>query len=120
MIDSITPTAVSNIIASLCCTEMLVERKDEKDEWLEVRKSVLPQGAPTSPILTNIVCRKLDIRLNGLAKRFGLKYSRYADDITFSSSHNVYQKGGEFLDELKRVINDQGFTIKESKTTFSI
>ena len=77
---------------------------------------ILPQGAPTSPILTNMVCDKLDRRLAGLAKRFGLHYSRYADDITFSSMHNVYQKDGEFRMELKRIIESQGFTINTEKT----
>ena len=76
---------------------------------------VLPQGSPASPILTNLMSRTLDRRLNGLAKRFGLKYSRYADDITFSSQHNVY-RNKEFLEELKRIIEGQGFRINEKKT----
>lgn len=77
---------------------------------------VLPQGAPTSPLLTNAVCDTLDRRLHGLAKRFGLHYSRYADDITFSSMHNVYQHGSKFMKELERIISDQHFTINEKKT----
>lgn len=80
---------------------------------------VLPQGAPTSPLLTNAICDKLDRRLHGLAKRFGLHYSRYADDITFSSMHNVYQPDSEFRRELQRIITDQGFTINEKKTRLS-
>ena len=48
--------------------------------------------------------------------RFGLKYSRYADDITFSSMHNVYQQDSEFLKELHRIIAEQGFHIKDTKT----
>jgi hypothetical protein len=51
-----------------------------------------------------------------VARRFGLKYSRYADDITFSSMHNVYQPESDFLKELQRIILEQGFHIKESKT----
>jgi retron-type reverse transcriptase len=78
-------------------------------------KQVLPQGSPASPMLTNILCQTLDRRLNGLAKRFGLKYTRYADDITFSSMHNVYTKK-EFQKELKRIIKDQGFSINPKKT----
>jgi hypothetical protein len=107
---------IANIIASLCCTEMEVERKNENDEWGKVKRNVLPQGAPTSPVITNIVCQKLDYLLSGVAKRFGLKYSRYADDITFSSMHNVYQPESEFLKELHRIIAEQNFHIKESKT----
>lgn len=107
---------IANIIASLCCTEMEVERKNETGEWEKVKRNVLPQGAPTSPVITNIICQKLDKRLAGVAKRFGLNYSRYADDITFSSQHNIYQADSEFIDEIRRIITQQGFHIKESKT----
>lgn len=107
---------IANIIASLCCTDMEVERKNEAGEWEKVKRNVLPQGAPTSPVITNIVCQKLDYLLSGVARRFGLKYSRYADDITFSSMHNVYQPESEFLKELHRIIAEQNFHIKESKT----
>ena len=108
---------VLNIITALCCTEMEVERLNiATNEYEKVKRNVLPQGAPTSPTLTNVVCQKLDIRLTGVAKRFGLRYSRYADDITFSSMHDVYKKDGEFINEIERIIKDQGFEIKESKT----
>lgn len=108
---------LANIITWLCCHEMEVERQgNENGEWVKVRKSVLPQGAPTSPTLTNIICERLDYYLSAVANRFGLKYSRYADDITFSSSHNVYQKDSEFLLEINRIISEQRFNIKEEKT----
>lgn len=74
---------------------------------------VLPQGAPTSPILSNIVCQKLDHRLSGLAKRYGVSYTRYADDITFSSDKSIFHKG--FRRELRRIIEDQHFTINQAK-----
>lgn len=80
-----------------------------------ITKVVLPQGSPVSPMLTNVLCRKLDRKLKGVANRFGLQYSRYADDITFSSQHNVYNRE-EFKDELYRIIvNDQGFGINQKK-----
>lgn len=75
----------------------------------------LPQGSPISPILTNMICERLDRRLEGLAKRFQLRYSRYADDITFSSMHYVYHVGGEFDCELRRIIGLEGFVINEKK-----
>ena len=107
---------LANVIASLCCTEMEVERKDKNGNWIKTRKNVLPQGAPTSPVLTNVICQRLDYLLTGVGKRFGLRYSRYADDITFSSMHNVYQKDGDFIKEVNRIITEQNFHIKESKT----
>lgn len=77
-------------------------------------RRVLPQGSPVSPALTNHICWRLDQRLTGLAKRFGITYSRYADDITFSSNHNVYY--GEFLTELKRIIHLEKLEINTKKT----
>ena len=99
---------IAGIIAGLCSVRL------ETDEGTV--RYVLPQGAPTSPILTNMVCDTLDRRLGGVAKRFGLRYSRYADDITFSSMHNVYEEGGDFRSELRRIVEDQRFVINEKKT----
>lgn len=103
------PQPVANVLAGLC------SMRGEKDKNGKYRY-VLPQGAPTSPIITNMICDTLDRRLAGLGKRFGLNYSRYADDITFSSMHNVYSPDGEFRTELKRIIAGQGFTINTDKT----
>lgn len=99
---------VANLIAGLCSVKEIMEDKTVR--------YVPPQGAPTSPILTNMICDKLDHRLAGLAKRFGVNFSRYADDITFSSMHNVYQANGDFRKELKRIVEGQGFAMNESKT----
>lgn len=107
---------LADLIKSLTCTEIEVERKNNVGNWEIVKRDVLPQGAPTSPVLSNVVCQRLDFLLTAVANRFGLRYTRYADDITFSSMHNVYQKNSKFLIELKRIISEQGFHIKESKT----
>jgi hypothetical protein len=108
--------SLANMISAICSTEMEVGRKNEAGEWVSVKRNVLPQGAPTSPVLTNVICQRLDFILSGVAKRFNLTYSRYADDITFSSMHNVYQPDSDFLKELHRIIAEQGFHIKVSKT----
>lgn len=96
---------IANILAGLCCSYDA-----------NVNANVLPQGSPASPLLTNAICDKLDRRMKGVAKRFGLHYSRYADDMTFSSMHNVYQERSEFRMEIQRIISEQGFHMNESKT----
>ena len=98
---------VASAIAGLCCTEIHLG---------EEARYALPQGSPCSPILTNIVCHNLDWKLSGLARRFHLRYSRYADDITFSSNQNVYQEDGEFMTEFRRIVKEQNFTINDKKT----
>lgn len=102
------PSELSDVIAGLCTMRL-------EEDGKEVRY-VLPQGAPTSPTLTNIICEKLDRQLGGLAKRFGAKYSRYADDITFSSMSYIYSNDGEFIKELNQIISNNHFTINEKKT----
>ncbi len=102
------PSKLADIIAGLCT--MRLESSDGTTRY------VLPQGAPTSPIVSNIICEKLDRQLGGLARRFGLRYTRYADDITFSSMHYVYSEDGEFIAELRRIIADNHFTINPRKT----
>lgn len=106
------PVTIANVIAGLVSMRETREMPDGSKKNFYV----LPQGSPTSPIITNMICDNLDRRLGGLAKRFGLNYTRYADDITFSSMHNVYQKDGEFFNELYRLIAGQGFTVNEKKT----
>ena len=98
---------IADAIAGLCCTETVI---DGKKNW------VLPQGSPCSPVLTNIVCQNLDRQLQKLAKKYRLRYSRYADDITFSGNRNVFRKDGSFQRELKTIIVGQNFTINEKKT----
>lgn len=106
------PVPIANLIAGLCSMKETIKNVDGTLSY----KYVLPQGAPTSPVVTNMICDKLDRRLAGLARRFGVNFTRYADDITFSSMHNVYQKNGPFRKELERIISDQGFTMNEDKT----
>ncbi|MBD5088993.1 MAG: RNA-directed DNA polymerase [Clostridiales bacterium] len=72
----------------------------------------LPQGAPTSPYLSNIVCRKLDRRLLGVAKKYGATYTRYADDITFSGEIHP----DVYVDLIKKIIVEEGFCINSNKT----
>ena len=108
---------VAVVIAGLCCMRIKNEDKSTPErKYLYV----LPQGSPASPVLTNMICEKMDYQLAGLANRFGLLYTRYADDITFSSMHNVYQEGSDFRHELERIITEQGFIINPKKTRLNV
>jgi hypothetical protein len=79
---------------------------------------VLPQGAPTSPVLSNIVCSRLDSYLSGLSSRMNVRYTRYADDMTFSSMYNAFHRHGDLLREVRRIIEGQGFSINEKRRGF--
>jgi len=77
----------------------------------------LPQGAPTSPLISNIICSKMDHQLIKLAKTHGYIFTRYADDITFSTNKRIYPLDIEsLLLKIKKIIFDNGFNINEKKT----
>lgn len=77
----------------------------------------LPQGAPSSPIITNLICNILDMKLLKIAKKYKLDYSRYADDLTFSTNNkNFDKKSEEFFNQLEIIIKQSGFKINPQKT----
>lgn len=76
----------------------------------------LPQGAPCSPMITNLLCRKLDRRLSGLARKLGFAYTRYADDLTFSASGEAAQKTGTLLRAVAEIVRAEGFEPHPDKT----
>lgn len=77
-------------------------------------KGFLPQGSPCSPKLSNLICIRLDSRLQGYVGNKGIIYTRYADDLSFSSlAENRILKA---IKTIKKIIVDEGFKIKESKT----
>ncbi len=94
---------VAFIIARLCCIK------------LEDGNKVLPQGSPTSPILSNIVCSRLDDRIKNLSNQFNLDYTRYADDMTFSGQYNSFKDENRFMVLLTSIIENQGFKLNLQK-----
>ncbi len=106
------PKKVAAILAKLCCFD-----------------NQLPQGAPTSPIVSNMVCARLDGHLGKLAKKYNCIYTRYADDITFSTDREIfpfalaiaktssipYKEVAEVGSELTKVIEQNGFSINPRK-----
>lgn len=116
--DKENPNSLPYIIANLCCHLKEVARFDKDGDPYQCVRNVTPQGAPTSPMITNLICSQLDRRLLGLAKRFRLSYSRYADDITFSTNDKeLFEPRSEFMVELRRIVEeDQKFRINDEKT----
>jgi retron-type reverse transcriptase len=76
----------------------------------------LPQGACTSPALSNLAARRLDSRLSGIAAKLGCTYTRYADDLTFSAEGEAAAKVGYLLARLRHIAQDEGFAVNEAKT----
>jgi len=83
----------------------------------------LPQGAPTSPAITNAICMRLDRRLSGLARALGFRYTRYADDLTFSFHPGTVQPGsspqpavGALIRGVHDILQGEGFRINPAKT----
>ena len=86
-------------------------------------QSALPQGAPTSPIVSNMVCRPLDLQLRKLAAAHHCDYTRYADDITFSANlpdisaaiAEIDADGVKVGDDLHRLIESNSFKVNDAK-----
>jgi len=97
------PFNVNNLIATKLAQLSCFENK-------------LPQGAPTSPTLSNIICLKLDHQLIKVAKKHLFTYTRYADDITFSS-YKKYTNNeiSNILKDIQDVVENNGFKINTNK-----
>jgi hypothetical protein len=107
-------------LLALVCTEAPREvvEQDGQTYYVSLGPRCLPQGAPTSPALTNTLCLRLDRRLSGLAKRLGWRYTRYADDLTFSqpADRGGEPKIGTLLGLVRRIVEAEGFHLNPEKT----
>ncbi|MFD1333396.1 reverse transcriptase family protein, partial [Methylopila musalis] len=103
---------------ALLCTEPDADEVEIDGERLYAARGPrrLPQGAPTSPALTNLICARLDNRLAGLAASMGFAYTRYADDMTFSASGPAAAKVGALLKVVGEIVAAEGFTVHPDKT----
>lgn len=80
-------------------------------------KGCLPQGAPTSPIISNLIFNIVDIRILRLTKKYKLDYTRYTDDLSFSTNNRIFEeKYIHFLEELTNLLENSGFKINKEKT----
>ena len=110
---------ISTLMA-LICTEAprFPTRLDGETVYVATGPRCLPQGSPASPALTNAASMRLDRRLAGYARKFGWRYTRYADDLTFSYPNSG--DGKPRVDRLIQVAKDiaraEGFTVHPDKT----
>ena len=109
--------AVATILA-LVCTESPRQTViyDGTTYFVAMGQRSLPQGACTSPALSNLVSRRLDKRLAGLAARLGWNYTRYADDLTLSGSGDAAKQVGYVMARLRHIAQEEGFAVNEKKT----
>lgn len=98
---------VATVLAQICC-----------------HKSILPQGAPTSPVVSNIICYRMDRDLSRLAQKHRCVYTRYVDDMTFSKKSGSFPQEIAYRNEenvavtgaeLNEVISSNGFHIHPDK-----
>jgi len=87
---------------------------DGEKLYLYTGNRYLPQGSPASPMITNLICKKLDKRMEGISKNLGFAYSRYADDMTFSSFE--YDNINKMIHWIKKITKEEGFTLHPKKT----
>ncbi|MCC3588179.1 MAG: tetratricopeptide repeat protein [Microcoleus sp. PH2017_29_MFU_D_A] len=109
----------ASTIFGLICTEpkiQEIELNGKTELLLSWTKRYLPQGAPTSPAITNILCHKLDRRLYSMAKQYGFGYTRYADDLTFSASGESLGHIFNIFQNTRCIVEQEDFDINEQKT----
>ena len=91
------PKIIAQYLASLCCLN-----------------GHAPQGAVTSPTLSNVIARRLDARITGIANKYEINYTRYADDMSFSGE----RISRRFQSFINKIVEEDGFKINQSKTRF--
>ena len=109
------PSGVAQSLTRLCTVKtpkrILAQMPSSQRQVLRIPH--LPQGAPTSPALANLLCFNLDRRLSGLARKLGAAYSRYADDLSFSGDRRMCRNLCKYVPQ---IVADEGFVLNEAKT----
>ena len=112
-------------LLALLCTEAPREmvELDGQRYYIALGDRCLPQGSPASPALTNAACLRLDRRLTGFADRHGWRYTRYADDLTFSlpktrdpDAPDITSMVKQLLGVVHGVVESEGLQIRSDKT----
>lgn len=109
--------AVATILALLCteCPRTTMRLAGTTYHAASGRRA-LPQGACTSPALSNLIATKLDRRMSAMATKLGWRYSRYADDLTWSTTGEPSPSIGYVLARIRHIAQDEGFELNHDKT----
>jgi hypothetical protein len=120
------PEPVVRLLASLCTARLPrpawntrpnpAPDGSDYSKWVRLNARHLPQGAPTSPAIANLVAFRLDHRLAGLAKTCGATYTRYADDLTFSGGEELRRSSRRFARRVLLIAAEEGFAVNRGKT----
>lgn len=108
--------AVATLLA-LLCTEAPRSPvvHDGVTFWVAAGDRALPQGACTSPAISNLVTRKLDRRLAGATRKLGWTYTRYADDLAFSTDAATAGNLALLFARVRHIVREEGFVVNENK-----
>jgi len=109
--------AVASIFALLCteCPRQVLRLNDTVFHAATGPRA-LPQGACTSPAISNLVARKLDRRMSAMAQKLGWRYTRYADDLTWSIAEEPSPSVGYVLARIRHIVDDENFQLSHAKT----
>ena len=102
------PFGFSSLAAKLVSGLATVRTKNNEE--------VLAQGFATSPTLSNFICREMDKEIASIATAQGITFTRYADDLTFSSDVDILRPQGELVQQVKAIVERYGFRLNEEKT----
>jgi hypothetical protein len=111
-----------DLITEMLKDIILISNKDEKAEVIAVIIDIclldgeVPQGAVTSPALSNIVFSRLDQRVTKYCQKYDVVYTRYADDLLFSGQGIDFKEKPWFLRKIKYILNSRGFKLNYDKT----
>ena len=107
---------VASVLALLCTdSPRVLLKQDDKSYFVEVGERCLPQGACTSPNLANLISNNLDKRISAYAEKSKWIYSRYADDLIFSTKEKIKNPNG-LINGISKIISDEGFIVNQKKT----
>lgn len=117
------PESVADLLGGICTNATprdiwaeLPNRADSAELQCLYSRPHLPQGAPSSPMLANLCCYRMDCRLSAFARAAGSNYTRYADDLAFSGGEEFQRSAERFAVDVAGIVQEEGFRLHHRKT----